>query len=103
MSIPRCRMDTCRATGRPEPADWAWQPFGPHPTWSFAHLGRQNRSFPAIPVCEGCRQDIDHAGTEDGPVIRFRYKKTQYIVVPRTRFTRGQVVLDLAPKEKEAL
>jgi hypothetical protein len=54
---------------------WAWQPFGPDETiYCFTTLGSHYRGFPAIGICDDCRNDV----LNGMPGVLFTYKKVGY-------------------------
>ena len=62
------------------PAEWAWQPFGPHDgPLSFALLGGHYRGFPVIKVCGFCKAERIENCAEPGEPVRFVYKYTPYV------------------------
>lgn len=65
----KCRI--CRT----DDMAWAWQPLGPNETPdSFSLLGCHYRGFPAILICQKCKEDI-----QSGSPLEFKYKKQKYI------------------------
>jgi hypothetical protein len=56
--------------------DWTWQPFGPgsHPL-DFTVPGSHYRGFPAIPVCQFCKQER----IEAGETVTFVYKRQGWV------------------------
>ena len=52
MTCPICQI--CRRN----PADLAWQPYGPDDSKLLTRLGSHYRGFPVFKVCEVCAEQI---------------------------------------------
>jgi hypothetical protein len=67
-------MSKC-AVCKTQERTWTWQPWGPGEGSVFTLPGSHYRGFAAIPVCDGCKQDIDA-----GQSVTFTYRRHQHTV-----------------------
>lgn len=69
-------MAKCVTCGKTEIADdgWTWQPFGPgEHALLFSFPGGHFRGFPALHVCDDCKQAIKR-----GEIVTFKYRGKVY-------------------------